>query len=311
LNSLACKQPEPLLKTGHHAARGAGKMVSKEIWPNFFIVGAPRAGTTSLYEHLRRTPGVYLSPVKEPKYFCTEDEFGMSAPAPIRSQREYLKLFKGVKDERAVGEASPQYLRDPGAPGSIHEAVPDARIVISLRDPVERAFSHYLLHARMGIQPLPLSAALQLDVYVRGGFYAGPVQRYLDLFGSRRVKILIFEEFVRNTRESVREVLEFLGVDAEPPASIAEAHNAFAQPRGTWAGTIYRNPSLRAAWRALFSDRFRRSVREKILLKKQLKPALPEESRKLLEKIYRDDVLKLEVILGRALPWFHRGNLSA
>ncbi len=285
-------------------------MTAKEIWPNFFIVGAARAGTTSLYEYLRRTPGVYLSPVKEPKYFCTEDEFGMSAPAPIRSQREYLKLFKGVKNETAVGEASPQYLCDAGAPALIHEAVPNARIVMSLRDPVERAFSHYLVHARMGIQPLPVKEALGLDVYLRGGRYAGPVKKYLDLFGFERVKILIFEEFIRDTRRSVAEVVKFLGVGAKPPDSIAEAHNAFAQPRGRLIGMIYRNRSLRAAARALFSDRLRRSMREKVLLIKKPKPALPEETRSFLEDAYRDDVLRLEKILGRALPWFHAQKSS-
>jgi hypothetical protein len=282
--------------------------MSKEIWPNFFIVGAARAGTTSLYEYLRRAPGVFLSPVKEPKYFCTEDEFGMSAPAPIRSQTEYLKLFKGVNDETAVGEASPQYLCDPGAPGLIHEAVPEARIIINLRDPVERAFSHYLVHARMGIQPLPAKEALPLEVYLAGGFYAQPVQRYLDLFGSERVKVLIFEEFIRNTRGSVQELLEFLGVDAEPPDSIAEAHNAFARPRGHLLGMIYRNSPLRTVWRSLLPDQFRRSVREKILLKKQPKPSLSEEARKFLEDAYRDDVVKLETLLGRSLPWFHAIN---
>jgi len=283
-------------------------MMTREIWPNFFIVGAARAGTTSLYEYLRRTPGIYMSPVKEPKYFCTEDEFGLSAPAPIRSQAKYLRLFKGVRDETAIGEASPQYLCDSDSPRLIHQAAPDARIIMNLRDPVERAFSHFLVHARMGIQPLPVKEALRLDYYVRGGLYAQPVQRYLDLFGFERTKILIFEEFIQDAGRGVKDVLKFLGIDAEPPDSIAEIHNAFAQPRGSLLGMIYRNNSLRIAWRALFSDRLRRGVREKVLLKKPLKPTLPEETRRFLEEAYRDDVLKLEAILRRSLPWFHARN---
>jgi len=280
----------------------------RDIWPNFFIVGAARAGTTSLYRYLSQVPGIYMSPVKEPKYFCTEDEFGMSAPAPIRAKRKYLKLFQGVKNETAVGEASPQYLCDAGAPSLIHEAVPDARIVMSLRDPVERAFSHYLVHQRMGIQPLPADEALKLDVYVKGGLYTEPVRRYLDLFGSARTKILIFEEFVQHGGASVKEVAGFLGIDAEPPDGAGEIYNAFARPRGSLIGMIYRSNALRAAARAWLPDRLRGGVREKILLKKDAKPLMPEASRKFLEAAYRDDVASLEKILGRALPWFHAGH---
>lgn len=283
-------------------------MMTREIWPNFFIVGAARAGTTSLYQYLRKVPGIYLSPVKEPKYFCSGDEFGLSAPAPIRSQAKYLRLFKGVRDETAVGEASPQYLCDSDSPRLIQKAVPDARIIMNLRDPVERAFSHYLVHARMGLQRLPAEEALKLDVYLRQGLYAQPVEKYLDLFGRERVKILIFEEFIQCTKRGVTDVLQFLGIDAEPPDSIAEMHNAFAQPRGPLIGMIYRNDSLRAAAHALFSDRLRRGLREKVLLKKTLKPALPEETRIFLEEAYRDDVFRLETLLGRPLPWFHAGN---
>jgi hypothetical protein len=311
LNSLACKQPHPLLKTGHHAALGAGKMVSKEIWPNFFIVGAARAGTTSLYQYLRRVSGIYMSALKEPRYFCADRELELSAPAPIRSQRKYLRLVADAKNATVVGEASPQYLCDPDAPRLIHEAVPDARILMSLRDPVERTFSHYLLHRRMGVQSLPAREALRRDFYLREGRYARPVQRYRELFGSERVKVLIFEEFVHDARKGVNDVLAFLGIDAEPPDSVGEIHNAFAKPRGLLAALIYQNNSLRAAARALFSDRLRRSARERILLKQTDKPALPDETRRFLQEMYRDDVLNLEQILGRPLPWFHRIDPSA
>jgi hypothetical protein len=72
--------------------------MAKENWPNFFIVGAPRSGTTSLYEDLKRVPGVYMAPVKEPRYFESVDHFAPFAPPPIRDQAAYLRLFKGVKN---------------------------------------------------------------------------------------------------------------------------------------------------------------------------------------------------------------------
>jgi Sulfotransferase family len=274
------------------------------VWPNFFIVGAARAGTTSLYEYLRPIDKVYLSPVKEPRYFCAAAEPPGYAPPAIRSETEYLKLFSAVQDQAAVGEASPQYLCDPGAPEAIHAAVPEARIVMILRDPVERAYSHYLLHQRMGVQQRPAATALKDDLYLRHGRYAGPVKNYRRLFGASRVKALIFDDFVRDTRGSVRAVLRFLGIDAQP-ASTSEIHNAYGRPRGPLRRLIYQNMLLKTAGRRWFSDRLRRKAREEIFLGKDAKPPLPQEIRTFLEEFYRADVLELEEILGCNLPWFH------
>lgn len=273
-------------------------------WPNFFIVGAARAGTTSLYEYLRDLKKIYLSPVKEPRYFCSSKEPPGYAPDPIRSEAEYLKLFQAVRDESAVGEASPQYLCDPDAPASIHAAAPEARIIMILRDPVARAFSHYLLHQRMGVQRRPAETALKEEFYLRHGLYAGPVKTYLRLFGGNRVKVLIFDDFIRDTRRSVSEVLRFLDVEAEP-GSTSQIHNAYGRPRGALRRLIYENMALKSAGRRLFSDRFRRKAREEIFLGKDAKPPLPEECRTFLEEFYRGDVAQLEDIIGRDLPWFH------
>src|SRR5262249_11013082 len=111
-----------------------------EIWPNFFIVGAPRAGTTSLYIYLKQIPGIYMSPVKEPHYFNHE-------PGE-RSRDEYLELFRAADTAVAVGEASVGYLRHPDAPLRIRANVPHAKIIMSLRDPVEKVYSQYFEQVR-------------------------------------------------------------------------------------------------------------------------------------------------------------------
>src|SRR5262249_22122063 len=199
-------------------------------WPNFFIVGAVRAGTTSLYEYLRRIDGVYLSPVKEPRFFSRINEPPAYAPPRIRSETEYLRLFDKAPGDSAIGEASPQYLCDAEAPAAIHAAAPHARIVMVLRDPVERAFSHYLLHQRMGVQSLPPERGLKNDIYLRNGLYSAAVDRYLGLFGPRGVKILIFDDFARDPSRAVQEVLDFLGVRAVAvPAG--KVYNAYGEPR--------------------------------------------------------------------------------
>src|SRR5438067_12438366 len=93
----------------------------KEIWPNFFVVGAQKAGTTSMYSYLRQIPGVYMSPTKEPYYFLSNlDRNSLYKGRVMGDKKEYLCLFKAVKDEVAIGEASPLYLWDIGSPGKIH-----------------------------------------------------------------------------------------------------------------------------------------------------------------------------------------------
>jgi hypothetical protein len=247
-----------------------------------------------------------MAPVKEPRYFESVDHFAPFAPAPIRDQAAYLSLFQGVKNETAVGEASPSYLMDIETPKRICGLLPHARIIMLLRDPVEQVFSHYLTHVRMGVKKLTFHDAVKVDRYQRPAAYADAVNRYLDTFGARQVRILIFEEFIRDTQGAVQETLRFLGVEREAPPFDGEAHNAFALPRGRWSALITRNRTLRRSARALFSERFRRMVRDTILLKRIPKPPMPAESRRFLEDLYLEDVLKLEAILGRPLPWFHR-----
>jgi len=99
-----------------------------EKWPNFLIVGAPRAGTTTLYDFLKRTDGIFMPSRKEPHYFSSI-ESSYLYPPPIRNQKKYLALFKKVKGEKAIGESSTSYLWDPNSPKLIHGVIPNAKIM--------------------------------------------------------------------------------------------------------------------------------------------------------------------------------------
>src|SRR5918996_2465853 len=303
---------------------------AEEIWPNFFVVGTQKAGTTSLYFYLKEVPGVYMSPLKEPFYFAPH-AIQNSAFDVIRDKKEYLRLFEKARGYIAVGEASTGYLWDPDAPKLIHQTVPHARIIMILRDPIERAYSNYLMRVRYnGVQSSFYDELMRdyrsqdklygkSQLYVEFGMYYEQVKRYFDIFGREQVKVIIFEEFVKRPEQTVNEVLGFLGVKYTV-TEIREQHNPYSVPRtplSRWIFAVFR-------WLRARNIRFYKllmllpdSVLEslplpsgkssgfaaRILFKRIEKPKIEPEAFKFLQELYHDDVLRLESLLGRSLPW--------
>ena len=130
--------------------------------PNFLVIGTGRAGTTSLYHYLAQHPQIFMSPVKEPKFFALEGHsLDFRGPGDERIRAEttttlsaYRQLFDGVRDEIAVGEASTLYLSHETAPDAIARYVPDVRLIALLRDPAARAHSAFQHLTRDGWEPL-------------------------------------------------------------------------------------------------------------------------------------------------------------
>jgi hypothetical protein len=293
-----------------------------EVWPNFFIVGAPKAGTTSLYYYLKNMPGIYMSPIKEPNFFVRHAVQGGSFDL-IQDKAEYLGLFRNSDGCVAIGEASSTYLWDPDSAKLIHEAVPHARIIILLRDPIDRAYSQYLM--RMKYHHLKSSFYHELmrdynskekvwgvsDLYIEFGMYYEQVKRYLDQFGKEQVKIILFEEFIDHPPEKVNEVLSFLGVQHRvTEADVNKQHNPFLLPRSRLSLWVYaffrwlrsRNIKFYKVLK-LLPDSLAESQVEKFLLKKAQKPVPEIQAIKFLQEVYREDIIKLEALVGRSLPW--------
>lgn len=283
-----------------------------ERWPNFFIVGAPKAGTTSLYFYLREIPEIYMSPIKEPHYFAP------TAPTDLQiisDKKKYLNLFQGVKNQVAIGEASVYYLLDPKSPFLIHEVVPHARIIMILRDPVERAFSHYLLYTRIIENIVPFHEMIRMNLdsdnkyatssraILECGFYSEQVKRYLEVFGRDQVKILVFEEFILDPKKKVEEVLKFLGVNHDVKDFKGEVHNPYGTYRLSPARYIFGNRIIKKITHSLISEPSRISLTEKIFTKKVAKEKMLEEDRIFLQNLYHEDVKKLVTVLNRPLPW--------
>jgi len=280
-------------------------------WPNFFIVGTPRAGTTTLHELLNKTERVYMSPHKEPHYF-TKSIAISDLYKPVRDKKKYLQLFQKARNEKAIGESSTSYLWDAKAPSLIHEVVPDAKIIIILRNPVERAYSYYLWRISNGKTysfSEAISEALESKddffkgLIINGGWYFDQVLRYQNIFGKNRIMILIFEEFIKDPKKTVKEVLNFLGVNSEPPDSVELVHNTPTIPRGKLSTLLLQNNLIKKMGEQMLPTSVGEYVAKRILGKKISKPKMEEKDRVFLKNLYHEDMKKLKELLNRDLPW--------
>ena len=286
------------------------------VWPNLFVVGAAKAGTTSLYHYLSQHPDIYMSPIKEPHFFSKiqpkQRYMALSGCVNIQDAAVYLDLFK-PQQQAVVGEASPSYLWDAQAPERIQQVSPDAKIVIMLREPTSRAYSHYLNEVRAGLEKRPFLQALQADLstqsagwgisplYVALGQYSEQVQRYLDRFEA--VHVVFFEEFIKDVEGHLREIFAFLAVDPSYAATIEpEVQNGYAIAPHPVGKFLVGTPWVRNLARLLLAQRWRSQLKW-LVLKKAPKPTMDEQARALLQEIYRSEFERLPQVLGRALPW--------
>ena len=207
--------------------------------PNLFIVGAMKSATTSLWKYLGEHPEIYMSPVKEPRYLAVKgfppDKLEVVKNHPLWNGttvtgEAYRELFEGVTTETVVGEASPLYMVYPYVAESIRELSPAAKIIASVRHPVERAFSHYLHNYAHGFERRnSFEEAFYADArenyagYFRLGFYARQLKPFFDAFGSARVKVCLYEDLVADAQRVLGSIFEFLDVDSgvQPDSSVA------------------------------------------------------------------------------------------
>ena len=191
--------------------------------PDFFIVGAPKAGTTSLYSYLSQHPQIFAPEIKEPHFFsCPEVLDTYYKVSFIQDEQQYRQLYTTVADDQLAGDFSPSYLFSAHAAERIHRTHPDAKIIMVLRNPVERAISHYLMDVRFGLQQLPFAECLVLTQktrlfhreYIEVGQYVRQVRRFTERFPTENVLILLHEDLIRSTAGTVGTILKFLGLPA-------------------------------------------------------------------------------------------------
>lgn len=291
--------------------------------PTFLILGAAKSGTTSLYHALRQHPDVFMPAVKEPRYFAyVDDPPPMTGPGDRESNeaagavytwKDYCALFAEA-EASAIGEASVNYLYSPTAPRRIHERLPDAHLIVVLRNPIDRAYSHYLHLLRSGREPLDdMQAALDAEDervaagwewswhYRRMGHYGAHVERYLEVFDRSQLHVYRFETLADDPTGLAQRVFRVLGVDPTFEPVDRGRRRSTGVPRSDWFHRFLHNPDhpVRRLSRRLLPE----SVRDRVLTSAKdanlQKPPLPAATRARLAATYQEDVHRLSECLGR------------
>ena len=260
--------------------------------PSFIILGAAKAGTTALYRYMEQHPQIGMSRVKETNYFALAGEsLDFRGPGDrdyigrftVTTEDDYAEQFRGCEGSDAIGEASPLYLYSEKVPRRLADAVPDAKLIAILRNPVDRAFSAFLHLVRDRRETTrDFGEALRLEDsrvadrwehiwhYRRMGLYHEQLMRYLEHFDRDQIRVHIYRDFRTGPAEVLADLFRFVGVSDGFVPDMSIRHNISS-------------PST------------------------DQRPHLAGEVRAELQDFFREDILALQDLLGRDLShWLHR-----
>ena len=289
--------------------------------PNFFLVGASRAGTSSLWMYLNEHPEIFMPrramAEKEPSFFCeTAPRWALA----YRDRDRYLSLFAGAGAHKAVGEASTPYLVAPEVPGRIRQAYPDAKIIVILRNPADRAFSLYRYLCLIGGEWVsPFERALEVEharmrderfmrenllwpwlyFYYHSGLYAAQVERYLNTFPRDQVHIVLFDDLKHDLVGTTQRVYRFLGVDPTFVPTVAQ-YNESRLPLSTKFQYLIGRSVDRSAEGRMGPWR-RRLFKANVRLGHYVERPLAPRTRTRLLEGYRDDITRTATLIERRL----------
>ncbi len=303
-------------------------MAREDKLPNFLIVGAAKAGTTSLSYYLKQHPEIYISPVKEPKFFTAQFlNFPLRGIGDNLVEKHIIKTFDGYKklfrwatpQRKAIGEASVDnlYYHKDAIP-QIKKYLGNPKIIIILRNPVYRAFSAYTHLVRDGREYLSFEEGLEAEkqrmmenwefmwYYKDVGLYYEQVKDYLDNFSD--VKIFLTEDLEKKALEVVRDIFRFLEVDESFIPDTTVKYNVSGIPKKKIYAKVSRHLNtlgsfLERGVNYLFPKKGIKVVGffEKIRAKEVERPKMLESTKISLIEFYKTDILKTQDLIGRDL----------
>lgn len=266
--------------------------------PEFVIIGAIRAGTTSLARYLGAHPQVFMAEQKEVRFFNSNLNMGLDW---------YKSQFRNALPDQIVGEATPAYMSNSAAMASMAEILPDARLIAVLREPASRAWSHYWMRRERGKEDRTFSDAVSQEMriissdgpdstelhYLSNSMYAHHIRRAIRLFSEEAVRVVIFEQMLANPADEYAAVCRFLQVSPDfLPAGLGTPINSYV---------TFRSLGLRRASKGL--PRPLRRALDRINTRRDMSyPELDEESRRTLSEFFAAANQDLEELLVRQVP---------
>lgn len=327
LSGRAPKGPSCPQAVAYSSSRDVNARSPVRTWPKLFIAGAPKSGTTAIVEALEKFPEVYRSPVKEPNYFNPDVWVEDILPLPkrtkghylrkqfnavVRSEEDYLSLYEDSREGQIVGDYSVNYLRSEEAPGRIWKSVKDAKIVIVLRNPIHRAYSHYIMDCKIGrvydtfgnvisrhIKDVD-DRAVQYDNYVQCGMYAKQIDRYIEVFGRDNVLILLYDDLVDGFDACILTICEHVGLSTEGRRVIKSNANSAEVAKAPFVNMLlYKSGVKKIIIR--YCPEFIKQAAIKLYYSPHQRSAMSESEKVMLRDYFRDDIMRTEQVIGRSL----------
>jgi hypothetical protein len=283
--------------------------------PQFVVVGAPKAGTSSLYEYLKQHPLLFMSPKKEPGFFCSYER-DFKGPGShtfnknlVTDPGEYLDLFAEAPRGSLTGEASTDYLSCPQAPLRLQEWNPAAKIIACLRNPIYRAYSEHRSLVRNMREQEGFATALRLESerrnegwiplfwHVERGLYCDAIERYISAFGKGNVKIVFYEDLMRSPKLVVRTLFEFLGVKPAP-VDVSKMYNVSGYPLfKPLQSVLLKENRLKSSLKSLLREQTRTRIKETVLWTRLQKKTMSQAEFGYLKTQFSSDVACLQDLL--------------
>ena len=296
---------------------------------DFFVIGVARGGTTSLYNYLQQHPEVFLPRVKECNYFSkvesldkevyldpeAEKEYHMKI---INSEVVYDQLFLGAKANQKKGEVSPSYMWDTTTAKRIYDYHKEAKLIVTLRNPIERAYSHYLMHYHTGYDKAPsFEESLNSErngiwgggnMYLEMGRYHSQLKAYFAMFHGDQIKVVVTEEWTRNSAKSMDDIFDFLEVSTFEGDLSEETFNASKQIKNKGLLNVLRSEKIKKSLSKILPEKAREKIKEQLFYKEAPKQEMDSEIYNRLKDYFKEDVKQTEELIGMDLS--KKWNLS-
>jgi len=307
LYKLTCQALKQINDTRN--ARAASKL------PDFIIVGAQKCGTSTLHYSLSKHPNIFMSNPKELDFFDNDDNFKLGI-------EWYASFFEKCPLDSIAGEASPEYFHCEQAAYRMAKLLPKVKIIILLRNPVDRAYSGYWHSVRIASETLPFNRAIKIEAerivnnpygmkfysYISRGLYFKQIKTYFDLFGRSKIFIIISEEYFSNPAGTLKKISEFLGVNCDKRFLDSVRMDIKNE------GRTMRSEKLQRLYKQLRKGQkqipFFATVINRINKKREKYPTMDKETKRNLEKYFAESNQELDKLLRRDLSiWRNNSNI--